>query len=86
MPRFNENVERLNHDLFCKSMLSDKDVAWDFVKHNLGEEKYKLLDPDYIEIVSESVVGHPLKEHRTDILIKVRIRKDFEKFLIYHSW
>ncbi|HZS43714.1 MAG TPA: Rpn family recombination-promoting nuclease/putative transposase [Blastocatellia bacterium] len=70
------------HDHFVKGVLSQLDVASDFLSNYLPENIVALLDTKKIELIQNSFIDSELREVQSDLLFQVE-RKDRAAAYIY---
>lgn len=63
------------HDKFVKDMLSRPGVTKDFLDNYLPAEILRILDLSTLELTKDSFVDKELREHFSDLLCKVRLKK-----------
>ncbi len=74
--------ETLNpHDQFFKETLAQPGAATDFLRYYLPESFVRLIRPESAERIEDSFVDEELKEHFSDMLLRVRLKTRGEAFI-----
>lgn len=63
------------HDAFFRAIMSRVDVARDFLRHYLPPDVAAELDLDTLELTHDSFVDEALREHFSDLLFVVSLKK-----------
>ncbi len=63
------------HDAFFKQLMADIDVVRDFLKNYLPEKAVAALNLRKIEPVKDSFIDKELKEHLSDLIFRVKLKR-----------
>ncbi len=63
------------HDQYFKETLAQPGAAVDFLRYYLPARIVRLIEPETAEWVEDSFVDEELKEHLSDLLFRVKLKK-----------
>ena len=75
--------DKPNHDLLVRKYLTDKEAAKDFLLAHLPTELLELCDLDSIVAEPTSYIEDDLREHCSDIVHKLKLKKSKKNAYIY---
>ena len=68
------------HDSFFKRTLSDPELAGTFLREHLPPELVELLGPEVPVVIHGSFVDEELRQHHSDLLIRMQLRSGNDAF------
>ena len=75
--------DKPNHDLLVRKYLTDKDAAKDFLLAHLPTELLEICDLDSIVAEPTSYIEDDLREHCSDIVHKLKLKRSKKNAYIY---
>jgi len=75
--------QKPNHDLLVRKYLTDKEAAKDFLLAHLPTEVLDICDLDSITVEPTSYIEDDLREHCSDIVHKLKIKKSNKTAYVY---
>ncbi len=68
------------HDAFFKNVMSDPNIAAQFLREHLPRDVARLLSAETPELLSGSFVDEDLRQHQSDLLFRIRLATGTEAF------